>query len=164
MDLRRLRPAEWLLTVAAVALVVALFLPWYAVATGNGHPVSGGWTSYAPTDPASLTFTGWQAFTVVDVILALCAGVALIAVVLQGTQRSPALPIVSSVAATWAGIIATVLVVVKLLDPPLDGSVSLRAGAWVGLGAAVALLLAGWWAMRDERPGLVRSTHLESSG
>jgi uncharacterized membrane protein len=144
MDLRRLRPAEWLLTAAAVALVVALFLPWYAV--------------------EGLESTGWRAFTVVDVILMLCAIVALVAVVLQGTQRSPALPVVSSVAATWAGILATVLVVVKLLDPPLDGSVSLRAGAWVGLGATVALVLGGWWAMRDERPGLVGSTHLESSG
>jgi uncharacterized membrane protein len=144
MDLRRLRPAEWLLTAAAVALLVALFLPWYAV--------------------EGLESTGWRAFTVVDVILMLCAIVALVAVVLQGTQRSPALPVVSSVAATWAGILATVLVVVKLLDPPLDGSVSLRAGAWVGLGATVALVLGGWWAMRDERPGLVGSTHLESSG
>jgi uncharacterized membrane protein len=144
MDLRRLRPAEWLLTAAAVALVVALFLPWYAV--------------------EGLESTGWRAFTVVDVILTLCAIVAVVAVVLQGTQRSPALPVVSSVAATWTGILATVLVVVKLLDPPLDGSVSLRAGAWVGLGATVALVLGGWWAMRDERPGLVGSTHLESSG
>jgi uncharacterized membrane protein len=143
MDLRRLRPAEWLLAAGSIALVVALFLPWYSV--------------------DGLESTGWQAFTVVDVILTLCAGVAVLAVVLQATQRSPAVPVVASVAATWAAIIATVLVVVKLLDPPLDGSVELRAGAWVGLGAAVVLVLAGWWAMRDERPGLVHSTHLESS-
>jgi hypothetical protein len=160
MDLRRLRPAEWLLAAAAVALLVALFLPWYGLNEAT-YSNSHGWTAYAPE---ALALTGWQAFTVVDVVLTACALVAIVAVVLQGTQRSPALPVVSSVAATWAGIIATVLVVVKLLDPPLDGSVSLRAGAWVGLGAAVALGVAGWWAMRDERPGLVSSTHLESSG
>jgi hypothetical protein len=157
MDLRRLRPAEWFLAAAAIVLFVSLFLPWYGL-TGSGF--AHGWTGYAPRE----ALTGWAAFTVVDVVLTACALVALVAVALQATQHSPALPIVSATAATWAGIATTVLVVVKLLDPPLEGSVDLRAGAWIGLASAVGCAIGGWWAMRDERPGLVRSTHLESSG
>jgi hypothetical protein len=159
MDLRRLRPAEWLLTAAAVALVVALSLPWYVLDVAPGG------------DVRRATFTGWAAFSVVDVVLTLCAVVALVAVTLQATQRSPALPVIGSVAATWAGVVATVFVTIKLIDPPAwevrGFSVDLLApiyGAWIGLAAGVAILLGGWWAMRDERPGLVGSTHLESSG
>jgi len=157
MDLRRLRPAEWLLTAAAVSLVVALFLPWYGIPQSR--------------DVAAMDWNAWQSFAVIDIVLFACAVVASVAVFLQATQRSPALPIVSSVAATWAGLVASVLVVVRLIERPDEGfpipstfEFPLRYGAWIALGAALAILLAGWWAMRDERPGLARSTHLESSG
>src|SRR4051794_36616719 len=116
MDLRRLRPAEGLLTAAGLALVLSLFLPWYGL--------------------RGVEFSAWQAFSVVDAILFVCGVSALLAVALQATQRTPALPIVSATAATWGGILATVLVVVKLLDHPMLGfakTPELRYGAWVGL-------------------------------
>jgi hypothetical protein len=145
MDLRRLRPAEWILAVAALLLFVALFLPWYQEPTGQRADA-------------------WQALSVVDVVLALAAAVALVAVVLQATQRSPALPVIASVAATWAGLVAVVLVVIKLADLPSRFTETCY-GIRVALVAAVALLGAGWWAMRDQRPGLGgRRSHLESSG
>ena len=50
MDLRRLRPGEWVLTAAAIVLVVSLFLSWYALPTGRRA-------------------TAWEAFSVVDVVL-----------------------------------------------------------------------------------------------
>ena len=146
MDLRRLRPAEWVMTAGAAALVVSLFLPWY----GLGR--------------VGRTFTGWQSFTAVDVILVVCAGVALLAVFLQATQRTPALPIVSSVAAVWTGLTAVVIVALNVVDRP-DRFADTRYGAWIGLAAVVALLAGEWWGMRDERPGLrARRSHLESSG
>jgi amino acid transporter len=145
MDLRRLRPAEGLLTVGAVALVVALFLPWYSLPSGERN-------------------NAWEALSVVDVILLLCAAVALLAVVVQVTQRSPALPVISSVAATFAAFLALVLVVIKVADVP--GRYTDRCyGVWIALVAAVILLGGGWWAMRDERPGVgMGRSHLESSG
>jgi hypothetical protein len=152
MNLRRLRPAEWLLATAAIALLADLFAPWFQIGRGSLLVVFG--------NAVGRRFSAWQAFDVVDVALAACALVGLVAVVLQATQRSPALPIVASVAATWAGLIATVLVVIKLIDPPsLDaGSASFDVlelcwGAWVGLGAALGLAGGGWWAMRDDKPG-----------
>jgi hypothetical protein len=146
MDLRRLRPAEWVLTAGAAALVVALFSPWY----GLGR--------------VGRTFTGWESFAAVDVILLACASVALLAVVLQATQETPALPVIGSVAATWAGILALVIVALNVVDRP-DRFADTRYGAWIGLAATVALAAGGWWAIRDERTGLrVRRSHLESSG
>jgi hypothetical protein len=146
MDLRRLRPAEWVLTAAAAALVVSLFLPWY----GLGR--------------AGTTFTGWRSFAAVDVIVLACAAVALLAVFLQATQRTPALPVVSSVAAVWTGLVAVVIVALNVLDRP-DRFADTRYGAWIGLAATAVLLGSAWWSMRDERAGLrVQRSHLESSG
>ena len=145
MDLRRLRPAEGLLTVGAVALVVALFLPWYSLPSGERN-------------------SAWEALSEVDVILLVCAAVGLLAVFLQVTQRSPALPVISSVAATFAAFLALVLVVIKVADRP-GRYTETCYGIWVALAAAVALLGAAWWAMRDERPRLhLGRSHLESSG
>ena len=164
MDLRRLRPAEWVMTAGAAALVVALFLPWYDVPTVNGHRVTRGWTAYAPVNFGSADFTGWQSFDAVDVILVACAAVALLAVVLQATQRTPALPMVSSVAAVWTGLVALVIVALNVFDRP-GRFADTRYGAWIGLAAAVALLAGAWWATRDERTGLrAERSHLESSG
>jgi hypothetical protein len=154
MDLRRLRPGEYVMTAAAAALVVSLFLPWFGLAACIS---SEGVTACSPVQQA---LTAWEAFSVVDVVLVACAAVALLAVFLQATQQTPALPIVSSVAAVWAGLVAVVLVAIKVID----GS-DVRYGAWIGLAAAVGLAAGSWWAMRDERPGLrVRRSHLESSG
>ena len=145
MDLRRLRPAEWLLTAGAVALVVALFLPWYSRPSGHRD-------------------NAWAALSVVDVILALCAALALLAVGLQATQRSPALPVVSDVAATWGGLLALVLMVIKVADVPSQYT-DRCYGIWIALVAVVMLLAGAWWAMRDERPGVgMGPPHLESSG
>jgi hypothetical protein len=164
MDLRRLRPAEYVMTAASLALVVSLFLPWYSVPTVNGHPVTDGWTAYAPVHFGSSSFAGWHAFAAVDVILVACAAVALLVVFLQATQRTPALPIVSSVASTWTGLVAVVIVALNVIDRP-DRFADTRYGAWIGLVAAVAMLAGSWWGMRDERTGLRdRRSHLESSG
>src|SRR4051812_43505328 len=109
MDLRRLRPAEWFLAAAAIMLFVSLFLPWYGLAEGSYSDAHGGAAAYGP----AVGLTGWEAFSAVEVVLSACTLVALVAVALQATQHSPALPIVSATAATWAGIATTVLVVVK---------------------------------------------------
>jgi hypothetical protein len=153
MNLRRLRPAEFVLAAAAIALFVSLFLPWhhaeYTVITSRSTP-------YAPPDA---TLNAWDAYPVVAAILTACAAVALLAVILQATQRSPALPIISSVAATWAALIAFVLVLIKVFGPDPE------YGVWVALAAAVGLFAGGWWAMRDDKPGLgFRRSHLESPG
>ena len=145
MDLRRLRPGEWVLTAAAVVLVVSLFLSWYALPIGRRA-------------------TAWEAFSVVDVVLLACAGVGLVAVVAQATQRSPAVPVVASVAATWAGVLAVVLILIKVADPP-GRYTETCYGIWIGLAGAVGLLGGGWWAIRDDRAGLrLGRSHLESSG
>ena len=94
MSLQRLRAGEWLAATAAVALVVSLMLPWY--------------------DDRS----GFESFTVVDVLLLLVAAVAIALPVLQATRTSPALPVAFGVLTVVTGVIGVLITLFRLIDAP----------------------------------------------
>ena len=127
--LRRLRAGEWLAAAGGVAMIVALALPWY--------------------DVGPETATGFEAFTVIDVLLVLLALLALALPFLQATRDSPALPVGAAVLTAAFGIIGILLVLFRLIDDPFTGS-SLALGAWIGLAAAVAIEAAGWLSLDNE--------------
>jgi hypothetical protein len=129
LDLRRLRLGEWLAAAGGIALIVALALPWYEV---GGESVS-----------------GYEALTVIDVLLTLIALLALSLPVLQATRDSPALPVGAAVLSTVFGILGILLVLFRIVDDPFTGS-SLKAGAWIALIAAVAIEAAGWLSLDNE--------------
>jgi hypothetical protein len=135
MSLRRVRAGEWLAGLAGAALLVALFLPWY------------------DARPAALT--GWQAFAVTDVLLALLATSGPLLLALQATRESPALPTGISIVCATCGALATAVLLVRLVvEPEADRVTGIAAGAWLGLAAALALLAGGWWSLESERtPG-----------
>ena len=126
--MRRLRDGELIAGAGGLALLVSLFLGWYSGASA------------------------WEAFSVVDVLLALLALVPLALVVVQATRESPSLPVAFSVFTVVAGLLATLLVLFRIVDKPGGGDVEL--GAWIGLAAAVVTAAGGWRSMRvEEIPG-----------
>lgn len=129
MDLRRLRAGEWIAAAGGVALIVSLALPWYD----------------APTEP----LTGFEALTVIDVLLTLVALLAVALAVLQATQDSPAKPVAAAVLTVVFGALAVLLVAFRLIDAPADG-LAVRAGAWLGLVAALAIAVGGWRSLAAE--------------
>jgi hypothetical protein len=130
-ELRRARPAELLALISAIVLALALFLPWYSVGGVRRDAFQ------------TLTATQW--------LLAAAALVALALFITTVAQRSPALPVAMAVWTTLAGLIATVLVVVRAVALP-SGATDRCYGLWVALAAAAALALAGALSMHDERP------------
>jgi carbon starvation protein CstA len=130
----RLRDGEWVAGAGGVALLAALFLDWFSGASA------------------------WQAFSVLDVVLALLALVPLALVVLQATRESPSLPVAFSVFTTIAGALATLLILYRLLNQPgPNDRVEVELGAWIGLAAAVVTAAGGWRSMRVEAiPGARR--------
>jgi drug/metabolite transporter (DMT)-like permease len=130
--MRRLRDGEWIAGAGGAALLAALFLGWYSGASA------------------------WQAFSLLDFLLALLALVPLALVVLQATRESPSLPVAFSVLTTLAGALAALLILYRLLDQPGPNErVDVELGAWIGLGAAVVAALGGWRSMRLEAiPGV----------
>jgi hypothetical protein len=121
MDVRRLRAGELLLTVSAVALFGSLFLDWRTGASG------------------------WQAFAVADLLLAAASLFALVCVILTASQPTPAVSISAESLCVLVGIAASVVALVKALGDDAAG------GAYVGLAAALGVLVTAIVAIRDER-------------
>lgn len=136
MNVRRLRPADWLSGAAGVALLVLLWAPWYD-ASGEG-------------------VSGWSAFSVIDLWLALSAALAIGVAVLTLVRDSPAIPVTFAVLTFSAGTVAVLLVVIRLLWVPHgDLGTGRDWGLYAGLAAAIAVTWGGFWSMRDETgPGL----------
>lgn len=122
--MRRLRRGEWLAAVGGVALLALMWAPWYGDANA------------------------WEAFAVVDVVLALAALSGIAAAFLQATRRSPAMPIAADVLGSVVCLLALLLLVIRTLDPP--GSADRAWGVFAGLAACAVLTAGVCLAMHDE--------------
>jgi hypothetical protein len=157
MDVRRLRVGEWVLGASALLLFVALFLPWYELGEGI---VTG------PPDVLDAHASAWDAFTILDVLLAVGALAAIAVVVVTALEAVPAVPIATESLVTLISIVLLVLVLFRLVDAPdltfLESTdapgaradvvdVTREIGAWLGLLGTLGMSVGGLLAMRDER-------------
>jgi hypothetical protein len=132
--LSRLRPGDWLAAIGGVLLLVSLFLPWYSVA-GTGRQL-----------------TGWQAFSVIDLLLALVGVIGVAVGVTTAVKRTPALPVAVAVIGVPFGALAVLLALVRVLDPPGPNELlDLGVGSVLGLIGALGVAAGSWWSMADER-------------
>jgi hypothetical protein len=125
VDLRRLRFGEWLAVAGGIALIVSLFLPWYD------------------------SLTGYEAMSVIDILLTLVALLAIWLGVAQATQEVPAKPVAAGVMSVVFGALAVLLVAFRLIDAPADG-LEVRPAAWLGLVATLAITVGGWRSLAAE--------------
>jgi hypothetical protein len=128
----RLRLGEWTGGVGAVALLVLLFAPWF--------------------DP--LGVSGWSALgwlTIVFVLLTIAVGAWL--AVATAIGRPIAQQVAAGILAATIGTLGFVELALRVLvfQPGPNHLVTLRYGAYLGLLAALAVALGGWWALKDER-------------
>ena len=155
--MNRLRHGEWVAAASAVALLIALFVTWFAL-DGPAGP-GGGATRYAPMggsgDPGG---SGWSSLGWLALALCVLAIVtALTLAVLTATRDSPAAPVLLTVLTTVAGLLALIALLIQgWAQPGTDELVSTRAGYWLGLLASAGITAGGILAMRDER-----SPHVE---
>jgi hypothetical protein len=127
----RLRDGEWIAGAGGVALLAAMFLHWY----GAGP----------------FEVTAWQAFGVLDVVLALLALVPLGLVFTQATRTSPSIPVAFSVFTMLAGALAALLILYRIVNQPGPNDlVEVQAGAWLGFVAAGVIATGGWRSLRVE--------------
>jgi len=134
MSLHRLRPADWITGVSGLVLLVALFLPWYGA---DGADVS-----------------GWSAFAVVDLWLALTALGALAVLTLTAMRDSPTVPVAADVLTWTVAVVAVLLVVLRLLALPGEAT-EREWGSLLGALAVLGVCSGAWWAFRDESaPGI----------
>ena len=168
MDASRIRQGEMIAAVAAVALFVIMFLSWYSVGgevedrideeierlEAQGVPDDVIDQARAQAEEAldnapDTSANAWQAFDIIDMLLLLTiiAAIALAAISASATQVN--LPIAMSALVAGLGILATILVLYRLIDPPADG-IDRSFGIFLGLIAAAAIAYGGWRAMEEE--------------
>jgi hypothetical protein len=145
VDPRRLRAGEWVAGLSGAGLIVALFLPWYGV------------------QGTSTTVDAWQAFSVNDAILLLVALFAVALWTATATQRTPAVPVAIAALTALLGIVATILVVVRLAVPPGGGDVTREVGAWLGLVFTLGVAGGGWSSMSNERTPRAIAPHIDAT-
>lgn len=130
MDLRRLRHGEWIAGVSGVVLLVSLFLDWYSADGGASA-------------------TGWESFTVTDVLLAAAALFGIALAVGAATQRSPAVPQATGQLTVPVALVAAVAVVIQALSLPV-GADSRELGLYLGIASVLGVLVGAWRSIGDQ--------------
>ena len=67
-------------------------------------------------------------------------------------RSSVSYPVAGSSVAGGLGIVALVLIVIRLINPPGSGDVDREIGAWLGLIAAAGIAWGGWLGMQEAGP------------
>jgi hypothetical protein len=144
--MQRLRDGEWIAGAGGTVLLVSLFLRWYSASLADLLDGAGGAAA-----GLSVTATAWQAFSVLDVVLAALALIPLALVWFQATRRSPSVPVAFSVLTVVAGGLATLLILYRIINQPGPNDlVDVELGAYLGLLSAVAITAGGWRSLRVE--------------
>jgi hypothetical protein len=127
--IRLIRSGELVGAIGGLGLLVALFLPWYAVAEDD--------------------VTGWRAFSLTDIVLAVAAAVALSVAICVLFRISVSYPVAGSSVAACFGLVSVALIVIRMVNPPGSGEIDLEFGAWVGLASAAAVALGGYLGLQE---------------
>ena len=171
METNRLRTGERIAAVAALALLIIMFLPWFGLseesATTQGEEFQEGASveeleeagaeiqeTFADVDEdaTSVDFSAFESFGFIDIILLLAIAVAIGLAVARATARNVDLPVAASALTAGLGILAAVLILYRIIDPP---SVSFleydrEFGVFLGLLAALGIAFGGWRSMQQE--------------
>lgn len=135
MDVRRLRGGELLAGAGAVALLVVMFLGWF-----GGR-------------------SAWESMPVVRVLLVALILCSLTIVVLTVTSRTVAMACSAAVITIGAGVITLLPVAyrVAINEPGTNATVTVDAGAYLGLLLVLAVIAGAWRTLADERTGASES-------
>jgi hypothetical protein len=147
MDADRLRTGELIAGVSAVALLIIMFLPWFGLGGAAGEALEQAQDlGLAPEVDTSAN--AWQSFDFIDLVLLVTIVVAAGLAIATMAAQTVALPVAASSITAGLGILSTLLVLYRLVDPPFDAS--RKFGAFLGLIAAAGIAYGGWRAMQEE--------------
>jgi len=150
MDLRRVRVGEWIAGACGIVLLALMSFEWFGAELKEG---ARGAVVTGKADP-----TAWEAFAVLDIVLALAALMAIALVVLTATQRTPALPIAFVSLTALLALVAVAWLAIRAAVPPEPEGSNLEAtrktALWLGFAACAGIAAGALAGMRDESPGL----------
>jgi hypothetical protein len=172
MSFTRLRLADWVAFVAALALLLVMATDWYTTKAGaeyrrdaglaipgsqthgQGPDLKGAYNQAANQDEKN----AWQESRTIDrlilVALLVAAGAAVFAAFARAAGRRFKPPSSPSTLASVAGAVAVVLLAYRILQPPgWNPGAVVKVGAPLGLLSVAVLALAERVAVHNERDG-----------
>ena len=140
-----LSTGEKIAGIAGVALLLIMFIfDWYSVdAGGAGFEISVGGNA-------------WEVFDFIDIVLFVTSLAAIGLAVSAATSSQVNTPVALSAITAGLGILATLLVLYRIIDPPggdaeeFGVEISRSIGVFLGLIASAAVAYGGWRAMEEE--------------
>lgn len=146
MDISKLRRGELIAGASGLLLFVFMFFKWYGV-EGPG-------VEQAEAFGIETSVSASKAFDFIDMVLLVTAIVAVGLAVMTAMARSVSLPVAASALTAGLGILATVLVLYRILDVPGEApdpfDVTRKIGVFLGLLAAAGVAVGGWLSMQEE--------------
>lgn len=147
MDFSRVRTGEMIAGVSGIALFIFMFFKWFGIDAPDVTLPQG----VAGVEVDSVT--AWQAFDFIDVILLLAVIAAVGLMLLSAAQANVNLPVAASAITAGLGILATLLVLYRIIDPPelaAGFDTTRKIGVFLGLIASAGIAVGGWLAMQEE--------------
>jgi hypothetical protein len=149
---RGLRTGEAIYLVSAILLFILMFFTWY----GTAYGIAGSGSNLNAFVSVVKGGNAWQTLEVIPLFLMLAIVVAVGAALLRlsGSDWEPAIPPAAAVCAL--GLIAAVIILIRMISPPdlggegISYDVQLELGIFLALAAALGIAYGGWRAMRDE--------------
>ena len=149
MDAGRLRPGETIAGVSGVALLIIMFLPWFGFDLGSAaQDIANSLGVSVNVDVPNANFNAWESFDFIDLILLLTVIAAVSTAIMPALATDVALPIAASALVAGLGILSTVLVLYRIIDPV--GDAGRKYGIYLGLIACAGVAYGGWRAMQEE--------------
>lgn len=143
MDVNSLGTGEKVSAVSAIVLFfVMIVFSWFSI---DGVPA--GFDS---------GLNAWQAFGFIDLILLITLAAAIAVAAMAATATDANLPVAGSAIVAGLGILATVLILFRIIITPDPGAfgfsvdTSPTIGAFLGLISAAGIAVGGWMAMQEE--------------
>lgn len=159
MDTAKLKTGEIVAAASGVLLFIVMFFNWFGISLEDGGDLSESNQDaitgkinpddYIDADLSDkISFNAWESFSFIDIILFLAIAVAIGLAVMAATSRSANLPVAASAVTCAFGILATLLVLFRLIVTPYD--LGREFFAFVGLILAAGIAVGGWMAMQEE--------------
>jgi hypothetical protein len=163
MDTSRIGQGQMIAAVAAIVLFIVMFLSWYSVEGFDDETQAQAEAAIelaeeqgiaVPDDARDAvdsagSISAWDAFDIIKIIMLLTIIAAIALAAIAATRTEVNLPVALSAVVAGLGILTTVLVLYRVIDPPAEG-LDRSYGVFLGLVASAAIAYGGWRAMEDE--------------
>jgi hypothetical protein len=147
MDFSKLRTGELVAGICGALLFIDMFFPWFGIGGAIGN--------FAAAAGVDTNANAWDALDLIRFILLLTAFAGIGSALLGASGRSVALPVAASVIVTVVGIIASLLVLYRIIDQPGPNDVvTVQFGAYLGFLLCLGIAAGGFMAMSDEGTSL----------